>query len=1198
MTALEQLNRYLRRVEFRLRLFAASRGFALLAGTSLLLTLLLVWISNRFQFAQGVVMPLRILLFLAVAAVISFALAIPLSKLTRKRVTSIAERDIPGFGERLLTAVEKPDSTNPFTELVAEEALGIAQANPPESLKASGWLWGLLGGGAVAAGILVWLIAAGPGFWGYGASLLWTGSANHSKRPLYDIAVQPGNRTIRRKSDQAITARLEGFSADKVVVHARRAGGLKWEEAVMEPAAGSSTYRFLFANVSDPMEYYVRAGASESKHFRIAVKDLPAVKRVKVRLHYPSALGLQDVSEDPGGDIRTVIGSKAEISVLTNRPLEHGVLELEGGKKAELRREDGNWLTAEIPIERDGSYHVAAIDGGEAIRISDDYFIEAKKDEAPLVKISRPGGDPHVSPIEEVPVTVESSDDFGVKSLDLHYSVNGGAEQVTPFRANGGKEVQGKTTIYLENFRLAPGDVISLYATARDANTTARSDMLFAQAEAFDYKFSQSQQAGGGMNGGGGAGDSKISERQKQIIAATWNELRSGRTSKADIQEHARFLSDTEGKLGAQAKVLAERMGNRELAGGEFENFSKLMTAAAAAMNEAVGQLSPAKWQQAMGPEQKALQSLLRAEALFRDIQVAFGQRGGGAGSSGAQRDLARMFDLELDTTKNQYETGQNNSQSEEDKQKAIDDAFQRLQMLAKRQQELAQQRSEQQPAEQRWQEEQLRREAEELRRQMEQLARNSQGQGQQGQQSAGSQQRGSQATGQGSQSGGTAGGGQNAQANRQTAEAMRQAQRALAEAENEMRKAVGNGDASSQRRAAAELGEAQKQLGEALHRGAASSVADLSQKAQEIASAQRDAANRLKQLYGQQGLRDGSGEMSGTLGGGEEMPEMNDPDHQSFSYGYRRRFFPQLNRPLRQASEGEKAIARDKEKLAAQLEQLQREMEGQQQSLTANSPDAAAKMRRALSDAEQKELALRMQKNAQWIREGYGDRNLGMEDNVTAGVEQLSRDLHGVQQALQNGEGGAGKPSDSTQRALAQVRALREMLERAQAGQRANGQPSGQPSGQAGQQGGRQGGASQSGGTEAGSRLNGGQAGQGGGSGGGDEAALDRQGLQEAMGQLRALRGQIGGRDRALGDYLGGTLGYLRDLNADPNVLHDTIGQDAMANLERLEMELSRRVGEQQAKGARTGAGEASPEKYRDAVADYFKKLSQPTTR
>ena len=60
-----------------------------------------------------------------------------------------------------------------------------------------------------------------------------------------------------------------------------------------------------------------------------------------------------------------------------------------------------------------------------------------------------------------------------------------------------------------------------------------------------------------------------------------------------------------------------------------------------------------------MPPEQKALQGALRAEATFRDIQVAFGTQGGGGGAGGAGRDLENLADLELDREKNQYETGQ-----------------------------------------------------------------------------------------------------------------------------------------------------------------------------------------------------------------------------------------------------------------------------------------------------------------------------------------------------------------------------------------------------------------------------------------------------------------------------------------------------------------------------------------------------------
>src|SRR5581483_9243973 len=157
-------------------------------------------------------------------------------------------------------------------------------------------------------------------------------------------------------------------------------------------------------------------------------------------------------------------------------------------------------------------------------------------------------------------------------------SVNGGPEQVVPLlKSKGVKDAQGGTTLYLENFKLVPGDLVSMYATAKDAKTTARSDIIFAQAEPFDFKFSQSQQAGAG-GGGMGNQQANISERQKQIIAATWNELKSDGKTHSTIQEDARFLSELESKLGEQAQTLANRMGSRELssANSEFEQFSKL----------------------------------------------------------------------------------------------------------------------------------------------------------------------------------------------------------------------------------------------------------------------------------------------------------------------------------------------------------------------------------------------------------------------------------------------------------------------------------------------------------------------------------------------------------------------------------------------------------------------------------------------
>ena len=1115
MTALGDLYAYLRRLERGLRVLLASRGAAIVAGSALSITLLLVWIGNRYEFAHQVVLPLRILLFLCLAVAVTLAVILPLVRFTSTRVTALAEKQVPGFEQRLLTVTEHPDRTNPFVEVIAEDALRIAKENRINELASSRRLMVYSGSAAVAAAILAWLIVAGPGYWGYGASLLWTGGASQARRPLYDIVVHPGNKTVRRKSDQLVTAKLMGFSSRSVTLYAKYASATKWEQIPMQPAPGENGYRFVFAALSEPIEYYVQANAAKSPHYQLTVKDLPSVKRVRVTLRFPSQLGLRDVVNDPGGDVRAVQGSRADISVLTDRPLEHGVLVLDDGSQISLTRADGaggegNWLRATLPVEKDGAYHVAAIDGNEAIRISDDYFIEAKKDEPPSVRIVHPGRDPHVSPIEEVPVTVEAADDFGLEGLELHYSVNGGPEQtVSLLKDKGAKEAQGGTTLYLENFKLVPGDIVSFYASAKDANVVSRSDIVFAQAEPFDFKFKQSQQAGGGMGMGGGQGSDLISERQKQIIAATWNELKGPAKDRAAVEEDARFLSDLQDKLRAQAKTLADRMGNRELTGTnpEFENFSKMMTLASSQMADSTNALKPAKWQDALPPEQKALQSLLRAEALFRDIQVAFGQ-GGGMGGSGAQRDLARMFDLELDTSKNQYETEQSPSQSGGKQQKAIDDAFQKLQELARRQQELAEQHSPQQANDQRWQEEQLRREAEDLRKQLQQLSQNSGNQSG----SPSGESNSSPSTAAGGRAG-RASRGQMDQKDRQMEAAMRQATQSLQRAEDEMRRSVSDHDSTARQRAAEQLAEAQNALNNALQQRAGSSVSDLAGRAQQIANSQEDLARRMKELYGRQAAKDsGEGESSSTLGGESEMPEMNDPENPRYGYGYRRRFWSMDMSPRRPATEQEKSLANEKDRLAEQLQQLQRQMQQQQQSLSATQPAAASQLQKALSDAEQKELALRMQKNAEWLRKGYGDRNVGMEDSVTAGVQELSHDLQGVQQTLkangaarQDGSDG-GKTSD----ALAQVESLRQMLESAQ--QQASGN---QQRGGDGQQSGPspRGGASQNRSLE--------QFGAG-------NPRLDPNNIDDTIRQLNALRNQLGTKDRPLYNYIDGTLGYL----------------------------------------------------------------------
>ncbi|MGA3044784.1 MAG: DUF4175 family protein, partial [Bryobacteraceae bacterium] len=743
MNALTGLTDYLRRVERRLRFQTFTKGAAITAAAALVFTVLAVLLANAFAFSDPSVTTARVLLFVALALALGAGLVVPVLRLNRRNAARETERKFPAFEERLLTFTERAHTNpdDPFLPLLAADTLEVTRQAEPEHVAGRNRILSFGAGAAGSLVVLVWLGTSGPGFLGYGTSLLWGGLPKGELAPYYDISVEPGNHTVRRLADQLIGAHLKGFQAQRVRMFAKYASSSKWEQADMRPQLGGPGYEFLIAGVPESLDYYVEAGGVRSKQYRLKVVDLPGIKKLKVTYRFPSWTGMKDKVEDPGGDLRAVEGTDAEVAVETDRPLVNGALLFDDGTKVLLRSGENGLRIASVPIRKDGMYHIAAVDQGEDVRLSPDYFIEAQKDEPPTVRITRPERDARVNPIEEVTVSVEGQDDFGLNELSLHYSVNGDAEKTVPLlKSRGLRTASGSTTIALEEFKLSPGDLVSLYATSRDAHSVARTDMFFVQAEPFERRYSQSQESG--MGGAGGQQeDNKISEREKEIIAATWNQIKDTSGDKAAAAENAGFLAGVQSKLRDQAHSLSDRMKARELASSseEFKTFTADMDEAVKAMGPAADKLRGSEWQNALAPEQKALQHLLRAEAVMRDIKVAFGNRGGGAGGGGgASRDLQSLFDLELDTEKNQYENGQS-AASKDQRQREIDEALQKLEQLARRQQELAeQQRNNKQVSQQRWQQGMLRREAEELQRKMEQLSRNQQGQPQSGQPQAG----------------------------------------------------------------------------------------------------------------------------------------------------------------------------------------------------------------------------------------------------------------------------------------------------------------------------------------------------------------------------------------------------------------------------------------------------------------------------
>ena len=179
-----------------------------------------------------------------------------------------------------------------------------------------------------------------------------------------------------------------------------------------------------------------------------------------------------------------------------------------------------------------------------ALTASPQYTIDALDDKPPTVSIAKPGRDTTASPIEEVFVEARAEDDFGVRDLDLVYSVNGGAEKT--IRLFDGKkrmtEVSGGHTFYLEELDVKPGDFVSYYAKAADNDARAGLEagderhVLRARAPAEQGippralgRRRRRRRRRRGQNQVGA-----LSEQQRQIIAATFNVQRDRKKMTAD----------------------------------------------------------------------------------------------------------------------------------------------------------------------------------------------------------------------------------------------------------------------------------------------------------------------------------------------------------------------------------------------------------------------------------------------------------------------------------------------------------------------------------------------------------------------------------------------------------------------------------------------------------------------------------------
>ncbi|HEX6630801.1 MAG TPA: DUF4175 family protein, partial [Gemmatimonadaceae bacterium] len=513
------------------------------------------------------------------------------------------------------------------------------------------------------------------------------------------IEVQPGDAELARGGDQLVRAQLNGFASDSVLLVLRAtsdsASAGSWDRIPMVPDSGGAFSLRLF-DVAAPTEYYVESDGIRSPTYRLKVTDLPFVDRIDLAYTYPAYTGLAPDSTLDGGDVAAPLGTAVRVRTTTTLPVPAGQLVIEERDTVPLAPQPDGTLAGTLTVRRPGFYRVELQGAdGRMVTGSLDYTIDVIEDRPPTVRIAKPGRDSRPTTLEEVFTEARADDDYGVAKLELVYSVNGGPEQTVPLHQGRPlREVTAGHTFFLEEFGLAPGDLVSYYARATDGNRasgpqTATTDIYFMQIRPFGRDYSAAEQAGGG----GGAQQStpgSLSRQQRDVVAATFNVLRDRATlDDRTLRQNTSTVNLAQGRVREQAEELATQLVQRGVVASDttFRTVADALRLAVGAMRQAEEALATRRPDDALPAEQRALQQLQRAEAAFRETSVARGGGGGGGGGGGQQsaEELADLFELETDKLQNQYETVQRGQQAQA--QQAADSVAERLRELAERQQ-------------------------------------------------------------------------------------------------------------------------------------------------------------------------------------------------------------------------------------------------------------------------------------------------------------------------------------------------------------------------------------------------------------------------------------------------------------------------------------------------------------------------------
>ena len=547
------------------------------------------------------------------------------------------------------------------------------------------------------------------------------------------LTVEPGNARILRGKSLPIHVTVTGKSTEKVVLtyHETRASDAATAETetteqqinMLRNPSDKRGFAYEIFNIDADMEYYIVANEVTSERYTVEVFDMPRVAEISVAYTYPAYTRLKPVVQTGTGDIQAVVGTRAELKIVTNKAVQTAKFTLEADPRQDSFFEkltetsepettqmvisNGNTLTTTIDVVADGRYAVEllCIDGFNN-EIPIEYNIKAVPDAAPEVVIKEPGRDIKTTKLGEVEIIAEAMDDYGIAELKLRYHIGVDELQEVVLNSNAPplsvieekvtddsfvhRVLDGSYTFYIEEFDLEPGDVISYYAHATDNNTQtgpgeANSDIYFIEIRPFNEDFHE----GEGEQAQAQAEPNPLSgiiASQKQIIRDTWQHTNAQSTTSEEYQSAVKQTADKQAELKDKTQKFVDELSVAIQTTAQVSpEILMNLEDAIGNMGEATDHLNAIEPVEAIPPEQNALELLIKVNLEIPKVLMQM---------RNSNPQLAEDFELEMEELQSELENEQNelDMEMQEQTQEMLDQARQMLteqQQLSQQSQQL-----------------------------------------------------------------------------------------------------------------------------------------------------------------------------------------------------------------------------------------------------------------------------------------------------------------------------------------------------------------------------------------------------------------------------------------------------------------------------------------------------------------------------